>query len=137
MNRGNCIDRGTPQQRRVASGDNINFAPEFAFNFNLDYRLPIGDSLEGRGTLNVNYSDGYATAGDLDELYASQDDWTMVDLRLALGAADGTWDVALIGKNLTDEYTSGNNNDQPLVPGNGFSSTDRLRSYAVQATYRF
>jgi iron complex outermembrane recepter protein len=50
---------------------------------------------------------------------------------------DGSWEVAVIGKNLTDEYTSGNNNDQPLVPGNGFASTDRLRSYALQATYHF
>jgi len=137
VDRGNCIDRGTPNARRDASGDNINFAPELAANFNVDYRLPIGSSLEGRGTLNVNYSDGYATAGDLDEDYAYQDDYTTLDLRLALGSVDGMWDVALIGKNLTDEFTSGNNNDQPLVPGNGFSSTDRLRSYAVQATYRF
>ncbi|WP_243391679.1 TonB-dependent receptor, partial [Pseudohalioglobus lutimaris] len=137
VDRGGCIDRGTANARRDASGDNINFAPELAANFNVDYRLPIGSSLEGRGTLNVNYSDGYATAGDLDPDYASLDDYTTVDLRLGLGSVDGMWDVALIGKNLTDEYTSGNNNDQPLVPGNGFSSTDRLRSYAVQATYRF
>lgn len=50
---------------------------------------------------------------------------------------DGSWDVALLGKNLTDEYTSGNNSEQPLVPGNGFASTDRLRSCALQAAYRF
>lgn len=137
VDRGGCIDRGTPNARRDASGENINFAPELAANFNVDYRMPIGQSLEGRGTLNVNYSDGYATAGDLDPDYASQDDYTTVDLRLALGSADGMWDVAFIGKNLTEEFTSGNNNDQPLVPGNGFSSTDRLRSYAVQGTYRF
>ena len=93
--------------------------------------------MEARATLNVNYSDSYATAGDLDTLYAYQDDWTTVDLRLGLGSIEGNWDVAVIGKNLTDEYMSGNDNDQPLVPGNGFASTDRLRSYAVQATYRF
>ena len=61
----------------------------------------------------------------------------MWDLRLSLGSIDGMWDVAVIGKNLSDELVSGNSNDQPLVPGNGFASTDRLRTYAVQATYRF
>lgn len=137
VDRGNCIDRGTAVARRDASGENINFAPEWAYNLNLDYRMPIGDALEGRATLNVNYSDGFFTAGDLDPIYAYQDDYTTVGLRLGLGAFDGTWDVAFIGKNLTDEKISGNNNDQPLVPGAGFAQLDRLRSYAVQATYRF
>ncbi|TDG13025.1 TonB-dependent receptor [Seongchinamella unica] len=136
-NRGNCIDRGMETERRDASGDTINYAPEFAYNLNFDYRLPVGDALEARAVLNINYSDGYATAGDLDEIYTWQDDYTKVDLRLSLGGVNGMWDVALIGKNLTDEYISGNSDDQPLVPGNGFASTDRLRSYAVQATYRF
>ncbi|MCB1675941.1 MAG: TonB-dependent receptor [Halioglobus sp.] len=136
-NRGNCIDRGLPTEHRDASGETINYAPEFAYNLNFDYRLPLGDALEARAVLNINYSDGYSTAGDIDEIYTWQDDYTKVDLRLSLGAINGMWDVALIGKNLTDEYISGNSDDQPLVPGNGFASTDRLRSYAVQATYRF
>jgi len=137
VDRGNCIDRGTGSDHRDASGEAINFAPEWAYNLNLDYRLPIGDTLEGRATLNLNYSDGFFTAGDLDPIYAYQDDYTTVGLRLGLGSFDGTWDVAFIGKNLTEEEISGNNNDQPLVDGNGFAQTDRLRSYAVQATYRF
>jgi len=136
-NRGNCIDRGLPTERRDASGDAINYAPEYAYNLNFDYRLPVSDALEARAVLNINYSDGYATAGDLDEIYTWQDDYTKVDLRLSLGGVNGMWDVALIGKNLTDEFISGNSDDQPLVPGNGFASADRLRSYAVQATYRF
>ena len=137
VNRGACIDRGTPTAYRDASGDHINFAPEWAFNLNLDYRVQVSSSLEAGAILNINYSDGYATAGDLDPIYAYLDDFTKYDARLSLGSVDGSWEVALIGKNLTDEYTSGNNNDQPLVPGNGFASTDRLRSYALQATYRF
>tara|TARA_R110002110_G_scaffold14698_1_gene67666 strand:+ start:94760 stop:97240 length:2481 start_codon:yes stop_codon:yes gene_type:complete len=136
-NRGGCVDRGTATAFRDATGDNINFAPELAFNLNFDYRMAVSSALEARAILNINYSDGYATAGDLDPVYAYQDDYTKYDLRLSLGSVDGMWDVAFIGKNLSDELTSANNNDQPLVPGNGFSSTDRLRSYAVQATYRF
>ncbi len=136
-NRGDCVGRGTPTAYRDASGDSNVFSPEWAFNLNFDYRQPIGDSLEARAILNINYSDEYANGSDLDKVYAYQDSFTKYDMRLSLGSYDGTWDVALIGKNLTDELTSGNNNDQPLAPGNGFSLTDRLRSYAVQATYRF
>lgn len=122
---------------RDASGENTQFSPEFAYNLNFDWRIPMTDGLEGRAVLNVNYSDEFATVGDLDPLIGYQDEFTMVDLRLSIGAPDGTWEVAALGKNLTDEIVGYNNNDQPLVPGNGFNSVGKLRSYAVQATYRF
>lgn len=122
---------------RDASGDQTPYAPDFAFNLNFDYSMPIGDSLEGRGVLNYNYSDEIFTASDLDPDIAMQDAFSLVDARLSLGHVDGTWEVALIGKNLTDEEYSYNNNDQPLVGGNGYNSLHRLRSYAVQASYRF
>lgn len=137
VDRGDCVGRGTPTAFRDAKGDTNTFSPEWAFNLNFDYRLPLGSYLEGRGILNINYSDEYFVASDLDPIYAQQDSYTLYDVRLSLGSQDGMWDVALIGKNLNDELISGNSNDQPLVPGNGFASTDRLRSYAVQATYRF
>ena len=136
-NRGNCVGRGTPTAFRDAKGDANTYSPEWAFNLNFDYRMPIGSSLEARAVLNINYSDEYFVASDLDEKYALQDSYTLYDVRLSLGSQDGMWDVAVIGKNLDDELISGNSNDQPLVGGNGFASTDRLRSYALQATYRF
>ncbi len=119
------------------SGEPNQFSPDFSANLKFDYFRPVGRAMEFRSTLNVNYSDGYFTAADLDPVYAFQDRWTKVDLRLALTGGSDHWEVAVIGKNLTDEETSGNNNDQPLVPGNGFSSLDRPRSWAVQGTYRW
>ncbi|MEM9397489.1 MAG: TonB-dependent receptor [Pseudomonadota bacterium] len=137
VDRGNCVGRGTADAFRDASGDTNLFSPEWAFNFNIDYRMPLGSSLEARGSFNLNYSDDFFAASDLDPIYALQEAYTMYDLRLSLGRQDGTWDVALVGKNLSDELISGNTNDQPLVPGNGFASTERRRSFALQASYRF
>ncbi|MEH6592621.1 MAG: TonB-dependent receptor [Halioglobus sp.] len=122
---------------RDASGDQTPYAPDFAFNLNFDYSLPIGDVLEARGILNYNYSDEIFTASDLDPVIATQDSFSLLDARISLGHTDGTWEVALIGKNLTDEKYSYNNNDQPLVPGNGYNSLHAESSYALQATYRF
>jgi outer membrane receptor protein involved in Fe transport len=138
------VDPGHPEYTpgcvngfRDASGDNTQFSPELAYNLNFDYRLPLGSNLETRAVLNINYSDEFATVGDLDPLIGFQDEFTMVDFRLSLGAADGMWEIAYIGKNLTDEIVGYNNNDQPLANGNGFNSVGKLRSHAVQATYRF
>lgn len=137
--RGNCITDNPPgvDNFRDATGDANTYSPEWAYNFTLDYRRPVSNTLEARGVLNINYSDEFFVAADLDPIYGIQDAYTTYDLRLSLGSQDGTWDVALVGKNLSDELISGNNDDQPLVNGNGFAQTNRLRSYAVQATYRF
>ncbi|MEJ2604937.1 MAG: TonB-dependent receptor [Gammaproteobacteria bacterium] len=119
------------------SGQPSMFSPDFSANLKLDHYLPLGSSLELHSTLNVNYSDGYFNASDLDPEIAYQDSWTKFDLRFALRPMSDTWEIALLGKNLTDEKTSGNSNDQPLVPGNGFAQLDRLRSVSVQASLRF
>jgi len=136
-NRGACIGRGTATAFRDASGETNIFSPEFSFNLNLDYNIPLSSNWELRSVANINYSDDFLAASDLDPIYAGVEGFTKVDLRFSLASLDGKWDFALLGKNLTDEFSSGSSNDQPLVPGNGYASTDRLRSVAVQATYRF
>jgi outer membrane receptor protein involved in Fe transport len=121
---------------RDAAGEANVYSPEWAGNLNLDYRYPLAGELELRTMLNLNYSDGYFANGKLDPVTFT-DSYTKVDLRLALGHSDGSWEVAFIGKNLTDEQTTALILDQPLVRGNYMAQSDRLRTYAVQATYRF
>ncbi|MBT4522334.1 MAG: TonB-dependent receptor, partial [Halieaceae bacterium] len=74
----------------------------------------------------------------------SQDSYTRVNARMAVGAADGTWEVALVGKNLTDEkvLSFGGNATLagPLTGGGGnayYGFIDRPLSVAVQGLYRF
>ncbi|TXS96748.1 TonB-dependent receptor [Parahaliea maris] len=136
--RGGCVDFGTPGAYRDAGGDTNVFSPEWSYNLNFNYVQPVAESLEARFVLNINYADDQFVASDLDPVYAYQESFTKYDLRVALGNVAGDWEVALIGKNLTDERTTtGNANDQPLVAGNGFKLTDRPRSYMIQAMYRF
>ena len=137
VERGACIGRGTADAFRDASGETNIFSPEFSFNLNLDYNIPVSSNWEFRAVANINYSDDFLAAADLDPIYAGVDSFTKLDLRFSVSSLDGKWDFALLGKNLTEEFSSGSSNDQPLVAGNGFASTDRLRSVAVQATYRF
>jgi outer membrane receptor protein involved in Fe transport len=66
VNRGNCVGRGTPDAHRDAKGEANLLSPKWAFNLNFDYHMPLGDSLEARALLNINYSDEYSIAGDLD-----------------------------------------------------------------------
>lgn len=127
-----CIDGA-----QDASGKPNIVSPDFSMSLRLDHEMPIGNNLLLRSSVDAFYSDEHFTAADLDPVIAFQEAYTRVNMRLALADAAGKWDVALIGKNIFDEEVSVNNNDVPLVDGNGYSTIQRLASWAVQGTYRF
>lgn len=135
--RGDCIGFGTPDAFRDATGDNNIFSPDVAFNVSLDYEKPITDDLVGRANFNISYSDEYFVASDLDPIYGLQDAYTLLNGRIALGHIDDKWEVAFIGRNLTNERISGSSNDVPLTPGVGFAQSTILRSFAAQLSYNW
>ena len=82
------------------------------------------------------YTDDFFTATDLDPLLL-QRAYTKVNARVAIGPVDGRWDVAFVGRNLTDKLTFGAGDD---IPGGAFSAlrlADKPRTLAVQAKYQW
>jgi outer membrane receptor protein involved in Fe transport len=117
--------------------ETLTFAPEWSGNLNAEWVLPLGDNLELRNNLDINYTDGFYSALDLDP-NTEHDSTTKVNLRIALASIADTWSVAVIGKNLTDEKTMVWRNDAALTNSNSyFGVPERGRSIAVQARYRF
>ncbi|MBK6673631.1 MAG: hypothetical protein IPG49_09180 [Proteobacteria bacterium] len=57
------------------------------------------------------------------------------DLRV-VGPADAHWEVAFVGKNLTDKETLGVMMEMPGSPGTVSGFPERGRSLAVQVTFR-
>lgn len=119
------------------SGENLLFAPEWSGNLNMEWIIPLGDSLEVRNNLDINYTGEFYSSLDLDQNTA-HDDATKVNLRIALASVDDVWSLALVGKNLTDEKTMVWRNDVALTNSNSyFGVPERGRSLAIQARYRF
>ncbi len=58
-------------------------------------------------------------------------------MMLSVGSTDGRWDVALVGKNITDEESLSYVNDAPLLAGTRFGRIDTPRSFTVRGRYRF
>ncbi|MGI9295790.1 MAG: hypothetical protein ACR2PS_17555, partial [Pseudomonadales bacterium] len=113
------------------------FAPDVSANINVEYLFPIGDSLALRTNLDINYTDEFFSALDLDP-NTKHDSNTKVNLRIGLASIDETWSVAIIGKNLTDEETRVWNNDVATTNSNSyFGIPERPRSVAIQGRYRF
>ncbi len=103
--------------------------------------MPISSMLEGRATIDLLYSDEYFPSQNLDPSTV-QDSYWKVNARLAISSTDGSWEVAMLGRNLTDEDVVNYSNPVPLSQSSfgvlsHFGGVDQPRSFAIQASYRF
>jgi len=112
-------------------GESLAFAPEWSANIGLNHIANIGDKLELHSNLNLNYVDEQYLAQDLDK-QALEESHVTVNARIALGNMDGNWELALVGKNLTDEEVRTFANDIPLMDGAFFTYMAPPRTVAVQ-----
>lgn len=126
-----------------ATGQRREYTPEWKGNLGIDYTREFGQGYTFRATLDVIYSDEYLTAPSLDPRM-TQDEYTKVNARLGVSGNDDRWELALIGKNLTDESIVTYSNGLPvsgLLTGGSSSGYyafyERPRSVAIQGTYRF
>ena len=93
-------------------------------NVALDFDYPIGD-FEFTGMASVFHASEYDAAATHDPL-GVQEAYNKVNARLAFAPIDGPWEVALLGKNLTDEIIRTYTGDAPLA----FSSFGRKTNYS-------
>jgi len=93
--------------------------------------------------LDLSYMDDYLYAANLDPR-SKQDAYTMVNARIALSNSQGDWEVALIGRNLSDETVINFGGNTPLGgtltggAGNSYYAfVNRPLNVALQAKYNF
>lgn len=126
-----------------ATGQRREFTPEYQGNIGLDYAISLGRGLQLNNTLDVIYSDKYTTTPSLDPRLV-QDAYFKINARIALSGRDDLWELALVGKNLTNETIITYANGLPVASvltdqtGSGFYTFyERPRSVALQGTIRF
>jgi len=118
------------------SGRTRAFAPRYTGSLSADYQLPVTATLRVNLGADAYYTDDFYLQANLDP-YLRQDAYTKVGARLGLGTLDGTWDVSVIGKNLSDKTTTSFRQAVPGAPGSVIALPDRPRSVALQARYRW
>ncbi len=126
-----------------ASGQTREFTPRWQGNLSSDYRLPLTRGLSLNSTVDIIFSDSYLTAPTLDPR-TKQSAYTKLNARIALSGPDRSWELALIGNNLTDEAIVSYSNGLPLstvlTGGTGtayYAFYERPRSIALQGSVRF
>ena len=127
---------GCVNGRQDLSGKPLQFATDWKGNISAEYVWPVSSTIDLSGFIHVYYSDRFPLQADLDpKLF--QDDFWKWDARLTVAASDRTWEVSLIGLNLSDELTSHYGDDVPGQAGSVWRSVDPPRSVALQGTLRF
>jgi iron complex outermembrane receptor protein len=135
-----CYETQTAAQGCVAglqdvSGKPREFAPDFAGNLTVTFEQPIGDYVLTIAS-NVTHSDGYFLQADLDPLHV-QSSYTKLNLRAALTPDSGKWELAFVGRNLTDKLTVNFCSDLPAGPGMFVCAPDLPATYAIQGRFNF
>ena len=95
---GNNGTRGTEDQ----AGEPLERSPDLEYNINALWSQPITSNMQLKVAGSVYYSGEYFIQ-PTQEPYSTQDSFTKVDLRVALAAADDSWEIAINGRNLSDE----------------------------------
>lgn len=110
------------------------YAPEWSGNVGANITVPIGDYELSIDPLYY-FSSRYFLSATADPLL-EQEGFGKVDLRLGFGPQDGGWEIALVGKNLTDRTTMSFVQAVPLAPGTTSALVEAPRTIGVQVTFR-
>ncbi len=123
------------------SGKRLAFTPRLSASVNLSASIPIGNDWLLTGVVSPRYAGDSYREFTADPVTA-QDAYTKLDARVSFGAADGRWEVALVGHNLTNEVTNGFGGAGGLAntfldPDARIASVDPPRNISLQSRFNF
>jgi len=113
------------------------YASKWTGNVQAHHTLMLGNDLQLDTTLVAMLRTKYFDSDDYDPYYGIQPTYVKFDARIQLGSTDNRWDVAVVGKNLTNVLSVGDSLAYPLGVDRAMKWLDEGRSVAIEATYRF
>jgi iron complex outermembrane recepter protein len=136
-----------PAEIRLANGNcdyhgfTNQLAPKLTGVATGDYHWDVANSLKVNAVLDVVYSSKFLQSLTLDPAN-TQKAFAKLNARLSLGDAGDMWQVALVGRNLTDKTTVSYAGDTPLSQRlfsarSYYGFVDTPRSIAVEAALKF
>ncbi|MFB0874277.1 MULTISPECIES: TonB-dependent receptor [unclassified Sphingobium] len=142
----NALGNGT---RQDLGGQSLPQAPKWTGTLGVNYDTDLGSSLKGGFSGNMRYSSRYKTYGfapdDTDRFY--QKSFATIDASIRVGAQDDSWQLQLIGKNLTNRfivssafdltYTGSGTGSLAGTHADTRTSIYDPRTVAIEATVRF
>jgi iron complex outermembrane receptor protein len=123
------------------SGKTNQYVADWAGNLLLAWRAPLTDAVGIGISVDAIFTDDYNPSQNLDPA-VNQVRYMKWNGRIGIGALDKTWDVALVGKNLTNEvivtYASDTPTSFTIFGSKGhYGFLEAPRSIALQANYHW
>ena len=146
---GNCYAGQTPDGVDLDGDDIIDtcdytgkrgvYAPDYTLNLSFDYRRELFRDIQFVSFIDIQQVDGHNVHVNLDP-QGEIDTYTTVAARLGLESEH--WSVALLGKNLTDEYIVSYSANAPLSDStfgtnSYYSMIRRPMTVALEGTLKF
>ncbi|NNC63593.1 MAG: TonB-dependent receptor, partial [Gammaproteobacteria bacterium] len=123
------------------TGKSNQMVSDFQGNLAFNFIYPVFDDMEFSALLDIFYTGEYDASATFDPALV-QDGYSMYNLRLGIGPADGNWEIAVLGKNLGDERVLQFGGDTPLAGStfgakSNYSFWGRGRTLTLQGVFRF
>jgi iron complex outermembrane receptor protein len=141
---GCTIINGNPQQD--LSGTELIRAPEWNVSGGVNFERDVGSGLRLGLSADVSYSASFLTDATSDPS-GREPAYTLVDSNLRLSSEAGRWEVALVGRNLTNRHYWVSSNGAPFsgsntgtaagTLGDRFASVSRGREIMIRASYKY
>jgi iron complex outermembrane receptor protein len=137
------VDNGNGTFSQQRSGQALARAPEWTATAGFNADIPAGDDFVVGLSGNTRFSDSYFALENGNPA-GVQDSFWLFDASVRLKRSDERWEVALIGRNLTNEYYTSYMAEKPGAPAPAVGDTvqimgipNRGRQFMVQGTVKF
>jgi iron complex outermembrane receptor protein len=122
------------------AGAPLPYTSKFSYNLNGHYRLDLPNEMALDTNVIVYGRSKYFDSDNESPLFGRQKAYTKLDARVQYGPTDERWHVAVVGKNLTNEKTTGSAFNLPFpitASPRAILYLEELRSIAVEAGLKF
>lgn len=120
-------------------GRHLSDAPLYAGNFGMEYTTAVSENYMITAGLSGKYSSDYYSSTDAHPL-STQGGYVTLDANVHFARKDGSWDLALLGRNITNRiYTTGSESGPlatPGVTGDLYAFVNRPYELTLQLTVR-
>jgi iron complex outermembrane receptor protein len=137
---------GAGQATQDLSGTLLPRAPKWSLSGGVNFETPLGDALKLGISADVNYNSSFFTDVTANP-FSKMPSYALVDATFRVGDANDAWELALIGRNLTNKHYYVASTDVPFtgglpggsvgVLGDRYASVSRGRELMIRASYKF
>lgn len=121
-------------------GAPLTYTSKFSYNFAGHYRIDLPNDMVLDTNASLYGRSKYFDSDNQSPLFGRQKAYAKIDARVQYGPADERWRLAIIGKNLTNEKTTGSafNLPFPITPtARAILYLEETRNIAIEAGVKF